>query len=99
MPTEFDFILTDILAYQSALSRATSKQKENHVPTPTAQQFNALLDRIKAEKPELAPRLPDLITFGSEAARFLDASDITYLDLEISVERIIGLLQLYKSHR
>jgi hypothetical protein len=98
MPTPFDELITDVMAYKTALAAGTQKQKEKHVSIPTARQFNALLDRIKRETPDLAPKLPEEITWVSDS-HLAGLSDIIFLELEISVERVFGLLNLYKSHR
>ena len=66
------------------------------MPIQTAEQFNAILEKIRAEAPDSAPHLPAPITPGDRLLGRAGLTTINYTDLEIKVDTVLGVLNLLK---
>ena len=98
MPNPIEFLLAEAQAHKIVLDKTSPHEKRKLVPIHTAKQFNVLLDKIKAEAPESEPHLPKRIVGGtSHEARMNQLTSVNYTDLEISVEIVLGVLNLLKA--
>jgi hypothetical protein len=99
MPTPLDFLRAKVQAYKHILDGKTAKEKEKHVSTAVAEEFNGLLEEIKKAVPETAPHLPQPITSTSFFARDLRVSDVKYLDLELLLSQVLAVLDVLRENR
>jgi hypothetical protein len=89
--TNLQIYLVKLNGIISTLKTATEKQKSGHITTPMAENYNLVLEGIKADFPDISSHLPNKITSKGTFAS-MGVADITYLDLEIYCNTIIGIL-------
>jgi hypothetical protein len=94
MPTTLDFLKAKVMAVKHTLDSRSSKEKGGHISVQTAQQFNAVIEEIKKASPEAAPHLPQPIQWGGHMARLASQANVTFLDLEIMVNQVLGILDV-----
>ena len=98
MSSAIEFLLAEAEAFAEVLKNKPSHEKKTHVPIQTAEQFNALLERARADVPEISSRLPGAITWdGFMAARDMGITPINYTDLEIKVMTVLAVLRVAKA--
>lgn len=91
-PTPLEIVKADIEAYKAVLSHLPDKQKEGFVSRATVEDFNTLLKKAADAVPEMAPHLPTKI-FTHYRDRL---SSQKFAEIEILVERVLRLIQLYQ---
>ncbi len=96
MPNNLAFLKASMTAFKETLGGASDKQKGDLISIPTADHFNGLLDRIRAEAPEVAPHLPPRVTAKSDFS-IMGKSDIKFLELEMLVNQVIHVLGVLAS--
>ena len=96
MPTPLDFLRANVVAYKNTLDSKTAKEKKDLVSRAIAAQFNAIIEEIKKEAPEVAPRLPKPITFNTLVAQDFQRSDASYLDLELMINQTLAVLDVVR---
>jgi hypothetical protein len=94
MATTFNFLKAKVLAIKHTLDSKSSHEKKDRISIQTAQQFNAVIEEIKKESPEAAPHLPQPIQSNNPSADFFSVADASFLDLEIMVNQVIGVLDV-----
>ena len=99
MPSTVEFLLAEAQAFKNVLKSQSNEDKKKHVPIQTAKQFNAILDKAKKQVPDSAAHLPEPVEWnaGNLLTRSLDVTMITYVDLEIKLDTLLGVLTLLKS--
>lgn len=95
MPTQLDFLRAKVLAYKGTLDGRAASQKAGRVSTQIAEQFNAIVEEIKKAVPEAAPHMPHTIT--SITVPGSGKSDVTFLDLEMMLNEVVGVLDLLRA--
>jgi hypothetical protein len=95
MPKKIDFLIAKVKPFEAALHSLDAQAKGNHVSIDLAQNFNKLLEEIKAESPEAAPELPQPITLQGIFAR-LGQTSTSHVALEIMVGQVLGVLEVLK---
>jgi hypothetical protein len=98
MPTKLDFIRSDLLAFKTTLERQGQIEKDKRVTIDFAKRFNSLIQKIKSESSEAAEHLPESLTW-SDPWKQAGLADIKYLELEVLVEQILGVVDLLQSGR
>ncbi len=96
MPTSLDFHRATVLAFNSTLEGKSAKEKEKHVSIQIAEQFNGVVEQIKKEHPDAAPRLPQPITWKGIAAQDMQIADIRFLDFEMMLNQVLAILDVIR---
>jgi hypothetical protein len=78
------------------LTSTPQNKKTDHTTTALADNFNRLLESIKAECPEYADNLPLKIE-SSHPFSMLNKADATYLDLEMFLNQLSSILEIAAS--
>ncbi len=94
MPTSLDFHKATIMAFKNTLEGKSAKEKEKHISIQIAAQFNSIVDNIKKEFPDAASHLPQPITWNGIAAMDMQIADITFLDFEMLLNQMLGILEV-----
>jgi hypothetical protein len=97
MPTPLDFHKATVLAFKNTLEGKSAKEKERHISIQVAKQFNAVVDKIKGEHPDAATHLPEPITWKGIAAQDMQIADISFLDFELLLNQVLGLLEVLEA--
>jgi hypothetical protein len=94
-----DLLHVRATSFRTHLAQSDSK-KCLHVTKQLAENFNRLLEDARNQlSTDEAAHLPHAITFVSNAATVAGRSDVLYVDLEIMVDQLAGILGHLKSSR
>lgn len=95
-PTPLDVAKAEIEALKASLARTPPEHKKECIGVGTAQTFNRIIDKLKTEMPDMAPNLTKLRYGDSLALHVKGKAEPSFLDLELEVERVLGLILLYQ---
>ena len=96
MPTSINFHKATITAFKNTLEGKSPKEKQKHISTQIAEQFNAIVDNIKKEFPDAASHLPQPITSKGIASRDMQIADIKFLDFEMLLNQVLAVLEVIR---
>lgn len=88
-----EIYLAKLKSIKSVVEKATDKQKQDHIGTILANEFNKLIVEIGGEYPDLKNSLPAKITSKGPFSA-MEMADVNYTDLEIFTETVMSLLNL-----
>ena len=77
----------------NTIQRMSPGEKENHVPTVNAEEFNSLLDTIEADFPQLEGLVPARLSCMGAAAHMMGKSDVTYSDYLVALNQLTAMLE------
>lgn len=97
-PTKVQLLKVKALAIKRTLDKASEKSKGGHISRPVATQFNELVADIGTQYPSIQESLPKKIESTTTFA-MMGFADVTYLDLEMFCEQVLGILELLDSGR
>lgn len=97
MPTSLDFLNAKVLAYKNTLDGKPAKEKAKAVSIHIAQQFNAMLEELKKEAPEVASHLPQPIAWNPMFRE--GPSCVAFLELEMMLNQVVAVLDLLREGR
>jgi len=87
-------------SFQTVLVKIDNQTKKKHVSKQMAENFNRLFDDVKKEmSTDDVGHLPQPNTFVGDAARVAGMSDVYYVDLEIMIDTVVGILDRLKSEK
>ena len=99
MAKSLDFHKATINAFKLTLDGKSSKEKQQHVSIQIAEQFNAVVEKMKIEFPEHASHLPREITWGGANARHFRIADVTFLDFELLLNQVLAVLEVLEEDK
>lgn len=93
-----DLLHVRTMSFKTNLAKNDSKTRNYHVTKHLADNFNSLLEDVKKQlSTDDAGHLPPRIPFVSDASRVAGMSDVLYVDLEIMVDQVAGILERLKA--
>ena len=96
MPTPLDFHRATVLAFKNTLDGRSAKEKELPVSIQIARQFNTIVEEIKKVAPEVASHLPQPVTWKGIAARDMQISDVSFLELQMMLNQVLAVLDVLR---
>lgn len=98
MPTKIAFLKAKVQAVTSVLDQTSPAERSRRVSAHLARQFNELLEEISKEYPGEAHHLPKPIPpAGSALMRKDGVSSVSFVDLKIMAEQVLGVLSVIES--
>jgi hypothetical protein len=95
-----DLLFARASAFQKTLVRIDHQTKKTNVSTQLAINFNTLLDEIKKEIPaDAASHLPQAVGSATSLHQRAGLVSINYVDLEILIDQVLGILEVLKTQK
>ena len=96
MPSTVSILKAMAMAFKTNLAKHPTG-KDQHVSLQDANSFNSLLKDIESFKPDIGQHLPKPVHCDNHLFTGVGKVDITYLDLEILVDQVIGILSVFEA--
>ena len=88
-----DIFTVKLKSIKNTIEKASDTQKKEHIAIHLGESFNSLISEIAQEYPDLKDSLPKPFTSTGVFQR-MKKMEVNYLDLEISTETVLSLLNL-----
>jgi hypothetical protein len=98
-PTSLELFKVRLMALTCTLDKTAQNQKGGSVTRPMADQFNMLLAEVGVAFPSIKDALPERLEATTKFADHFATVDATYLDLEVFVEQVLGVVERLGSER
>jgi hypothetical protein len=95
-PTKVQLLKVRTFAIKRTLEKASERSKSGHITKPVAAQFNEIVAEIGTQFPSVQNALPKKIEATTDFA-MMGLADVSYLDLEMFCEQVLGILELLDS--
>lgn len=98
-PTTLQVLKMKVMAYKDLLDSQPKKEKQASVSYSFAERFNALLQELRTAAPELGSHLPAPIAIVDTGYGMMQVQPTEFIQVEILIRQIIGLIELHEDHK
>ncbi|MBU1101955.1 MAG: hypothetical protein KKA84_16280 [Bacteroidetes bacterium] len=91
-----DIFIVKLKSIKSTIEKASDTQKKENIAMHLGEGFNSLISEIGQVYPDIKESLPKPFTASGPLQR-LKKMDVNYLDLEITTETVMSLLNLVEN--